>query len=134
MELHKFINQQNFFLSSTEKERSIHSRWQRRVREAIDYIDRYYSNHISPESLSVEVKLSVPKLQAGFKQLTGHTLYGYQEQVRIRQARELLERTDLPIRVIAKKVGFKTHSHFGEIFKKITDGITPSDYRNLHGY
>ena len=107
-------------------------RWQRRIRQAIDYIHDHYHDHISQESLSIEANLSVPKLQAGLKQLTGHTLYAYHEQVKIKAARSLLESSDLPLRVIANKAGFKTHSHFGEVFKRIT-GVTPSAYRNLHG-
>jgi AraC-like DNA-binding protein len=111
----------------------IHPRWQRRVLRAIDYIHQHYSNHISQESLSIEVQLSVPKLQSGLKMLTGHTLYSYHEQVKINAAKSLLESTDLPLKAIANKVGFKTHSHFGEVFKRIA-GITPSAYRNQHGH
>jgi two-component system, response regulator YesN len=112
---------------------SLHPRWRRRVDEAIHYIHRHYYNHISPEGLSIEVKLSVPKLQQGLKYLTGYTLNSYQEKVRVSEAKELLAQTDLPIRVVARKVGFKTHSHFGDTFKKVTGGVTPSAYRNLHG-
>lgn len=110
----------------------IHPRCQRRILKAIDYIHRHFSNHISQESLSIEVELSVPKLQAGLKQLTGHTLSDYHEQVKIKAAQTLLESSDLPLKAIANKVGFKTHSHFGEVFKRIA-GITPSAYRNQHG-
>jgi AraC-like DNA-binding protein len=111
---------------------SIHPRWQRRVVEAIAYIHDHFCDHISQESLAVEVNLSVPKLQSGLKQLTGHTLYAYHEQVKIKAAKCLLESSDLPLKAIAAKVGFKTHSHFSEVFKRIT-GVTPSAYRNQHG-
>ena len=107
-------------------------RCQRRIKAAVDYIENNYNRHISQESLSMEVQLSVPKLQSGLKQLTGYTLYSYHEQVKIRAAKSLLEASDLPLRVVAGKVGFKTHSHFGEVFKRIT-GVTPSAYRNQHG-
>ena len=110
----------------------LHPRWQRRIRQAIDYIHHHYSNHISQESLAIEVNLSVPKLQAGLKQLTGYTLYAYHEQVKIKAATSLLESTDLPLKAIANKIGFKTHSHFGEVFKRIM-GMTPSAYRNQYG-
>ena len=111
---------------------SIHPRWQRRVIEAIDYIHRHFHDHISQEALSMEVNMSVPKLQSGLKQLTGYTLYSYHEQIKIKAAKALLEETDLPLKAIAQKVGFKTHSHFGEVFKRITN-MTPSAYRNQYG-
>jgi len=107
-------------------------RWQRRIRQAIDYIHHHYCNHISQEALSIEVNLSVPKLQSGMKQLTGLTIGTYHEQVKIKAAKSLLEETDLPLKAIANKVGFKTHSHFGEVFKRITQ-MTPSAYRNEYG-
>ena len=111
---------------------SLHPRCQRRIRQAIDYIHTHYFNHISQEALSLEVNLSVPTLQSGLKQLTGLTLGSYQEQVKITAAKSLLEETDLPLKAIANKVGFKTHSHFGEVFKRITQ-MTPSAYRNEYG-
>jgi two-component system, response regulator YesN len=107
-------------------------RWRRRIKEAIDYIHEHFANRISQESLSLEVNIPVPKLQAGIKQFTGFTLGCYHEQVKIKAAKSLLEMSDLPLKLIAKKVGFKTHSHFGDAFKKIT-GMTPSQYRNQHG-
>jgi AraC-like DNA-binding protein len=110
----------------------LHQRDLRRIEQAVAFIEKHYADHISPECLSMEVGLSVSKLQAGLKQLTGHSLYTYQEQVRMKAARTLLEDTNKPLRVIASAVGFKTHSHFGEVFKKLT-GITPSEYRNRYG-
>jgi len=80
----------------------------------------------------VEVKLSTPKLQAGLRVLTGYTLYGYQENVRINAAKEMLSDTQMPIRIIARNIGLKTQSHFGEVFKRIM-GLTPLEYRNLYG-
>jgi two-component system, response regulator YesN len=110
----------------------LHQRDLRRVEQAIAYIEKNYAGHISPEGLSLEVDISVSKLQAGLRHMTGYSLYAYQEQVRIRRAKTILEDTNKPLRVVAGAVGFKTHSHFGEVFKKIT-GSTPSEYRNKYG-
>ena len=104
----------------------------RRIKQAIDYIESHYPMPISQESLSLEVGLSVTKLQTGLRQETGYSLYKYHEQVRIRHARSYLEGTDMRLAVLASTVGFKTQSHFGEVFKRIT-GLTPSQYRNRYG-
>jgi len=104
----------------------------RRVWQAIQYIETHYQDCISAVSLSLEVRLSTARLQAGLRQATGCTLSKYHEQVRIEKARSLLAETDYPVKLVARRVGFKTHSHFGEIFKKITS-FTPSEYRNLYG-
>ena len=103
-----------------------------RIEQAITYIDTHYAEKISPEGLSIEVELSVRKLQEGLKLKTGYRLYGYQEKVRIQFAKLYLEETNKPLRTVATSMGFKTHSHFGEIFKKHTR-MTPSQYRNEYG-
>ena len=108
------------------------NREHRRVLRAIDYIKQHYRDRISPEALSLEVGLSVARLQRGFKSGTGHTVAGFLEMTRIEESKVLLAHSDNPIRNIAKEVGFKTQSHFGGIFKKLT-GITPLQYRNYYG-
>src|SRR5260370_22563943 len=70
------------------------------IEQSITYIEKHYADRISPERLSVEVGLSVQKLQAGLKLKTGYSLYGYQEQVRIRFAKLYLEETDKPLRPV----------------------------------
>lgn len=104
----------------------------KRVALAIAFIEKHSQDHISPEGLSVEVKLSVCKLQAGVKSLTGCSVSGYQEQMRIKAAKDLLSTTDLSIAIIAKRTGFRTHSHFGVVFKRQT-ALTPLQYRNQYG-
>jgi YesN/AraC family two-component response regulator len=39
-----------------------------------------------------------------------------------------IERSDDPLCVIAREIGYKNPSRFTEIFKK-TDGVTPKEYR-----
>ena len=132
MESVKSATQLNLSSADINSHSPLPPRWQRRIRQAIDYIHNHYFNHISQEALSLEVNLSVPTLQSGLKQLTGLTLGSYQEQVKITAAKSLLEETDLPLKAIANKVGFRTHSHFGEVFKRIIN-MTPSAYRNEYG-
>jgi YesN/AraC family two-component response regulator len=47
--------------------------------------------------------------------------------VRIREAKELLSSTDLPIKLIAGKVGYDV-SNFNKRFKEVT-GVTPFAWR-----
>ena len=98
--------------------------------EAMDYIDKKYADYISAENLSMEVSLSIKKLQAGIQRETGLALHDYILKVRVEKAKPLLTDTNRPIKAIADAVGFKTTSHFGEVFRKFTS-LTPSAYRNL---
>ena len=104
----------------------------KKAEQALAYLQENYRSSISAEQLSIEVKLSVEKLQEALKALTGRSLHKNLQQIRIEQARKLLESSSVSIKVIASKTGFKTHSHFGEVFKSLM-GMTPFQYREEHG-
>jgi transcriptional regulator GlxA family with amidase domain len=97
---------------------------------AIAYIEKHYWDRISAEDLSQEVGLSKKKLYAGFLKKTGSTPHCYQTRVRIEKAKSLLEDARLPIKSVARTLGYKTHSHFSEVFKEIT-ALTPEEYRRV---
>lgn len=122
----------DFPIANSPSQLLLNQRDFRKIEKALSYIKSNASEKISPEKLSIEIDISVSKLQAGLKLATGLTLKGYQEQMRITIAKDLLRNSSKSLKIISKKVGFKTHSHFGEIFKTIT-GFTPSEYRNNYG-
>ncbi len=58
---------------------------------------------------------------------------GFQEYItdrRIAQAKELLEKTNYKINVVAEECGFRSASYFINVFRKQT-GKSPSEYRNM---
>jgi AraC-like DNA-binding protein len=130
---YRFLSSEDHrFLSRQDKNKIIFSELDlERIEQAIAYTLKHHTNHISPEALSLEVNLSVPKLQAGLRMRTGYSLHKYLEQVRIRSSMNLLEETNMPLKAIASRVGFKTHSHFGEVFKKLAN-MPPSEYRRQY--
>lgn len=50
------------------------------------------------------------------------------KEIRINQAKALLENTDWKIQEIASKVGYENEKNFMKIFKN-TCGISPTEYR-----
>ena len=108
------------------------NRQQKRTLLAIVYVKKYFRNRISAEMLSLEVNLSVARLQSGMKIETGMTVAEFIELTRVEVGKTLLADTNHAIRNIAKEVGFKTQSHFGDVFKKLT-GLSPLQYRNCYG-
>jgi transcriptional regulator GlxA family with amidase domain len=100
----------------------------RRIEQAMDYINLNYRNRLSADQLSIEVNLSKQKLQAGFQELTGHTVHSYILKVRVEKAKQLLEDTDHPVKFIAAAMGFKRPSHFIFTFKEFTK-LTPIEFR-----
>lgn len=101
---------------------------QKRILEAIAYVEKHYTEAISADHLSVEFDMDARRLQAGFKKLTGLTIHLYIVQHRILKAMEDLDNSNFTLKVIAEMHGFASESHFIDLFKKKT-GITPTQYR-----
>ena len=95
---------------------------------AIGHIMCFYATAITAEDLSDLFSLPLPKMHAGVKRRTGLTIHNYLNSVRIEHAKGLLDNLDHSIKYIAVVIGYKSSSHFIQIFKDRT-GITPSQYR-----
>ena len=63
-----------------------------------------------------------------FKQSVGTTPHAYLTDIRLRNAKMLLESTTLSTAEIAEKCGFESVSHFQVLFKKKT-GVGAAKYR-----
>ncbi len=63
-----------------------------------------------------------------FRKATGYTPIGYVQELRLSQAKLLLEQTDKAIDDIAGEVGYQNPAYFRKIFKRNV-GITPGAYR-----
>jgi len=98
------------------------------IDQALQYIDKHYSDKISAEQLSMEVGLSKEKLQAGFQHRTRQTLHKYIQQVRLERAKLLLVNTNYPVKAVADAAGFVNESHFCKVFKKMLL-ISPIQFR-----
>lgn len=77
--------------------------------------------------LSKIVMLPFSKLQKGFKEVYGYTLYDYLRHYKMTQAVQLLKRNNLSIQEIALEIGYSTSSHFITAFRK-KFGTTPKRY------
>jgi len=104
----------------------------RRVERAIEYIQCNYSEKLSVEHIAMEVRLSKEKLQAGIQHKTKLTLHEYLVSVRIEKSKDLLTKTELPIKAIADSTGFKKAGHFCDVFKAL-NSVTPSQFRFQFG-
>lgn len=70
-------------------------------------------------------------LKKGFKTMTGKTVYGYIQDLKMNKAVELLKENDWTIQQVAESVGYKYAQHFSTAFKK-NYGMTPGNYRKMH--
>lgn len=84
-------------------------------------------------NLAKNLNITVYKLQKGFKEITGSTVYEYIRKARVERGKIFLKSTDMQIICIANKVGYENPSKFSSVFKSYT-GMTPSEYRNRKLY
>ncbi|MDB9527185.1 AraC family transcriptional regulator [Oscillatoria sp. CS-180] len=77
--------------------------------------------------LAHQVGLSERKLQQGFRQLFGNTVFGVLHDHRMEQARQLLEADQMTITAIANAVGITHRGYFATAFKR-KFGSTPREY------
>ena len=66
-----------------------------------------------------------------FKQTTGESVAAFVRNIRCDRAREMLAQTELPLKEIAYRLGFASHSSFTAAFRRET-GINPTDFRRDH--
>jgi AraC family transcriptional regulator len=98
------------------------------IEAARDVIARRYTENLSLADIAREVDCSVFHLARIFKTRTGYSLHAYRNQLRLRAALERLQQPGVDLIDIALDLGFSSHSHFTETFRR-TFGITPSHIR-----
>jgi AraC-like DNA-binding protein len=79
------------------------------------------------DALAAKAEVSKSQLQRDFRRLFGKTLRGFQHQIRVERAVQLLS-DGLPVVEVAYACGYSDHSAFTRRFREET-GISPSAYR-----
>ena len=90
----------------------------RELNEAIEYIQRHFSEPMSVEQLAEATHLSISALERRFKKHLSINPRQYIIEFRLEQARYLLMETRKSIATIALETGFSDHSHFTKAYKK----------------
>jgi len=110
--------------------RADHPRWKidARVRAAMDYLAAHMDEPFQLTRLAAHCGLSVSRLSHLFKEETGVTLQQYSEDLRLREARQLLTHTSLPMKEIAAAAGFNDPYYFSKRFKR-SAGLAPTAWR-----
>ena len=78
--------------------------------------------------LAKEVGLNRNKLNNGFREVFGETVFAWLRRERLEKARMLLQDENFNVTQIAHSLGFSSHSHFTNLFRR-QFGLTPRRYR-----
>ena len=110
-------------------ERGISKRDIDRMQKARDLLDKDYINPPTIGKLARTIGVNEAKLMHNFKRLFGQTIFDYTQNLRMDEAKKLLETTERSITEIAFDVGYEYSSNFTTAFKR-RFGITPSVARD----
>ncbi len=100
----------------------------RAVDEALAYCRRHATEPIRFHELARRFALSYSALRQQIRQRTGEPPARYLNLLRCDLARSLLSDTDLPIKVVAARVGMPDPYTFSRTFKRCV-GVSPAAYR-----
>jgi AraC family transcriptional regulator len=93
-----------------------------------EYIEESLGDRIHLEDLASIAGLSPFHFSRRFKLEFGVTPHAFVIQRKIKKAKALLLKRDLPLKAIAADCGFSDQSHMNRTFRKVL-GITPAEYR-----
>ncbi len=99
------------------------------IKKAMSYIqNNYVSPDLSLEEISKACYISPTYLSRLFKKKKGYTLMEHIRNVRIEQAKLLLQERDMTTSEVAQSVGYSDRTYFCKVFKQVV-GLSPNEYR-----
>ena len=99
-----------------------------KIRQAAQYIQQHFREPLSMTVVSNHVSMNYSLFSLLFKQYTGINFTGYLQELRINEAKRLLEETDWRVNEICRRAGFSDDKHFLKVFKAAV-GFSPTEYR-----
>jgi two-component system response regulator YesN len=133
IDIDNYVQLRTWFLDKvTEACRNIITKKEKQASDVIskakDFIEENYRKDISLDDVSRTVDISSYYFSKLFKEETGENFIEYLTNIRIENAKKLLQNRDLSIKNICVDTGYGDPNYFSRIFKKLV-GVTPTEYR-----
>ena len=100
------------------------------VSQVFAYINNHYREDLNLSQIATFLSVSPSYLSREFKQHTGYSLIEFIAMKRIRDAKELLQNSEMQVTAIGTHVGYNNITHFHWTFKKMV-GVSPGQYRKM---
>ena len=96
--------------------------------EAIALLEQEYAGSPDLDDLAFRLATSRRQLQSCFEEHAGASFRSCLWRIRMERAAELLTSTDLPVREVAARVGYRQPAQFAKAFAR-RHGVAPTEYR-----
>lgn len=100
------------------------------VRRCEEWLAKNFSSDEAIKQVIASTNIPERTLKRRFKAATGNTLIDYLQNLRVEEAKRLLESGQMPVDEISVKVSYEDPSFFRRLFKRYT-GLTPVQYRRI---
>ncbi len=104
-----------------------------KIFDVTSYLHTRYSEELSLQEVANHFSVSSFYLSHQFKRITGMNFVSYLQQIRVRNAQQLLLYSSLKIKEICEQCGFSSFSQFNRVFSKFCD-VTPSAFRKNNNH
>ena len=102
------------------------------IRSSLEYISKHFREELTIAGLAEQAHISKSYYMSVFKSVTGIGALEYVSQLRLREARDLLEGSDKTVSEVAYEVGYKNLSNFNRQFRALC-GCSPREFRAKKG-
>lgn len=99
-----------------------------KIQQAIEYIKENYDKDLNMAVVSNHISMNYSLFSYAFKQYAGNNFVNYLKEIRIEEAKRLLEETDMKVIDVSSRVGYENEKHFMKTFKA-SCGVSPTEYR-----
>ncbi len=100
------------------------------VRQAEVWLRAHYRESQAVAGVVAECGMPERSLKRQFAAATGSTVIGYVQNLRVEEAKRLLENGSMAVEDIAIEVGYENPAFFRKLFKRCT-GLTTGNYRKM---
>jgi AraC-like DNA-binding protein len=105
------------------------ARHKSKAERIVELIQAIYRGDMSISAIADQLRLSYSHVRKIFKDHTGRNILDYVNDLRIAEAKQLLEGDELAVKEIAYRLGYRNAQGFTRAFKKL-EGMTPAEYKN----
>lgn len=116
------------FMMKKVKELSTGSPPANDIEKAKSFILDNIADPITVKDVADHVGLSAEYFTKLFKKETGQNIKEFITLMKVEAAKDMLERSNLSVGMVALELGYSNFSHFSQVFRKY-ENVTPSEYR-----